>query len=169
MSEAEVRDPPVRDLMPEDVARGLAEGKILLVDVRELNETALERYPGAAIVPLSSFDPSQLPDPEGKQVVFACRSGRRSVTASQAAQAHGLHYDAHLDGGILAWKAAGLPTTGARKSASRSVTIRNAPAPTEPMASTTIGAVITGGASCGCASAAHRRSPPKVMNMTRDM
>ena len=70
----------------------------------------MERYPGAAIAPLSSFDPSQLPDPEGKQVVFACRAGRRSVTASQAAQAHGLHYDAHLAGGILAWKAAGLPT-----------------------------------------------------------
>jgi len=110
MAEAEVRDPPVRDLTPEDVARGLAEGKMLLVDIRELNETALERYPGAAIVPLSSFDPSQLPDPQGRQVVFACRSGRRSVTASQAAQAHGLHYDAHLAGGILAWKAAGLPT-----------------------------------------------------------
>ena len=110
MAEAELRDPPVRDLTPEDVARGLAEGKMLLVDVRELNETAVERYPGAAIVPLSSFDPSQLPDPEGKQVVFACRSGRRSVTASQAAQAQGLHYDAHLAGGILAWKAAGLPT-----------------------------------------------------------
>ena len=46
MAEAEVRDPPVRDLTPEDVARGLAEGKMLLVDVRELNETAVERYPG---------------------------------------------------------------------------------------------------------------------------
>jgi rhodanese-related sulfurtransferase len=107
---SEVRDPPVHDLTPEDVARGLAEGRMLLVDVRELNETAVERYPGAAIVPLSSFDPSQLPDPAGRQVVFACRSGRRSVTASQAAQAKGLRYDAHLAGGILAWKAAGLPT-----------------------------------------------------------
>ena len=62
------------------------------------------------IVPLSSFDPAELPDPQGKQVVFACRSGRRSVTASQSAQAHGLPYDSHLAGGILAWKAAGLPT-----------------------------------------------------------
>ena len=110
MAEAELRDPPVRDLTPEDVARGLDEGKMLLVDVRELNETALERYPGAAIVPLSSFDPSQLPDPEGKQVVFACRSGKRSVTASLAAQAGGLAYDKHLAGGIIGWKAAGLPT-----------------------------------------------------------
>jgi len=107
---SEVRDPPVRDLSPEEVARGLTEGKMLLVDVREPNETAVERYPGAAIVPLSAFDASQIPDPHGKQVVFACRSGKRSVTASQAAQSHGLPYDAHLAGGILAWKAAGLPT-----------------------------------------------------------
>jgi rhodanese-related sulfurtransferase len=103
-------DPPVHDLTPEDVAKGLTEGRMLLVDVRELNETAVERYPDAVIVPLSSFDPSQLPDPHGKQVVFACRSGRRSVTASQAAQAQGLPYDSHLAGGIMAWKAAGLPT-----------------------------------------------------------
>jgi len=106
----EPRDPPVEDLTPQDVARGLAEGTMLLVDVREPNETAVERYPGAVIVPLSSFDPRQIPDPHGKRVVFACRSGRRSVTASQAAQASGLPYDAHLAGGILAWKAAGLPT-----------------------------------------------------------
>jgi rhodanese-related sulfurtransferase len=105
----EVRDPPVRDLTPEDVARGLAEGRMLLVDVREPNETAVERYPGAAIVPLSAFDVAQIPDPQGREVVFACRSGRRSVMASQAAQAQGLPYDAHLAGGILAWKAAGLP------------------------------------------------------------
>jgi rhodanese-related sulfurtransferase len=43
-------------------------------------------------------------------VVFACRSGRRSVTASLAAQAAGKPYDSHLAGGILAWKAAGLPS-----------------------------------------------------------
>jgi len=107
---SEQRDPPVHDLTPEDVAKGLTEGTMLLVDVRELNETAVERYPGAAIVPLSTFDPSQIPDPEGRRVVFACRSGRRSVTAFQAAQAHWLPYDSHLAGGILAWKAAGLPT-----------------------------------------------------------
>jgi rhodanese-related sulfurtransferase len=107
---SELRDPPVRDLSPEEVARGLTEGKMLLVDVREPNEIAVERYPDAVVVPLSSFDPAQIPDPQGREVVFACRSGRRSVTASQAAQAKGLPYDAHLAGGILAWKAAGLPT-----------------------------------------------------------
>ena len=100
----------VHDLYPEEVAKGLAEGKILLVDVREPNETDVERYPEAVYMPMSEFDPSALPDPGGKQVVFACRSGNRSVTASLVAQHEGFPYTAHLAGGIKAWKQAGLPT-----------------------------------------------------------
>jgi rhodanese-related sulfurtransferase len=100
----------VRDLTPEEVAVGLRDGRMVLVDVREPNETAVERFPDAVIVPLSDFDASAIPDPQGKEVVFACRSGRRSVTASLAAQQHGFPYASHLAGGILAWKAAGLPT-----------------------------------------------------------
>ncbi len=107
---SDVTPPKVRDLSPEEVARGMREGRMLLVDVREPNETALESYPDAAHVPLSTFDPDAIPDPGEKQVVFACRSGKRSVTASLAAQERGYRYDAHLAGGIIAWKAAGLPT-----------------------------------------------------------
>jgi len=100
----------VHDLTPEEVVKGMAEGRYLLVDVREPNEVAAEAYPGAIVVPLSGFDPQDIPDPGSKQVVFACRSGKRSVTASLAAQAAGLAYDKHLAGGMLGWKAAGLPT-----------------------------------------------------------
>ena len=100
----------VKDLYPDEVAKGLTEGKILLVDVREPNETDVERYPEAVYMPMSEFDPAALPDPGGKQVVFACRSGNRSVTASLVAQTAGLPYNAHLAGGIKAWKEAGLPT-----------------------------------------------------------
>jgi len=100
----------VRDLTPQEVARGLQEGRILLVDVREPNETELEGFPDAVVVPLSAFDPAAIPEPAGREVVFACRSGRRSVTASLAAQEQGFAYGSHLAGGILAWKAAGLPT-----------------------------------------------------------
>jgi rhodanese-related sulfurtransferase len=100
----------VHDLTPEEVARGLTEGRMLLVDVREPNETGIESYPDAVHVPLSAFDPAAIPDPAGKQVVFACRSGKRSVTASLAAQERGYPYDSHLAGGIIGWKAAGLPT-----------------------------------------------------------
>jgi rhodanese-related sulfurtransferase len=100
----------VHDLTPQDVARGLAEGRMVLVDVREPHEIAAEAFPDAIDLPLSSFEPGAIPDPNGKQVVFACRSGRRSVTASLAAQEQGFPYDSHLAGGILGWKAAGLPT-----------------------------------------------------------
>ena len=103
-------DPRVHNLSPEEVARGLTEGRMLLIDVREPNEVAAEAYPDAVVIPLSSFDPAAIPDPQGKQVVFACRSGKRSVTASLAAQAAGLPYDKHLAGGIIGWKEAGLPT-----------------------------------------------------------
>jgi rhodanese-related sulfurtransferase len=100
----------VRDLTPEEVARGVQEGRMVLVDVREPNETAVERFPDAVLVPLSEFDPAAIPEPAGRDVVFACRSGRRSVTASLAAQEQGFAYGSHLAGGLLAWKAAGLPT-----------------------------------------------------------
>jgi rhodanese-related sulfurtransferase len=101
----------VTNLTPQEVAEGVRAGRMLLVDVREPNETAVESFPGAVVVPLSAFDPSAIPDPQGKEVVFACRSGRRSITASVAAQDAGYPYKSHMAGGILAWKQAGLPTT----------------------------------------------------------
>ena len=110
MSDEMPRADEVTNLTPEQVDAGLRAGRMLLVDVREPNETAMECYPDAVIVPLSVFDPSAIPDPQGKQVVFACRSGRRSITASVAAQDQGFPYKAHLAGGIIAWKAAGLST-----------------------------------------------------------
>ncbi len=100
----------VQDLTPEEVAQGIKDGKYLLVDVREPNEVEVEAYPDSVVVPLSTFDPAEIPDPAGKEIVFACRSGKRSVTASLAAQAAGLPYNQHLAGGIIGWKAAGLPT-----------------------------------------------------------
>ena len=80
MADEMPRADEVTNLTPEEVAIGLREGRMLLVDVREPNETSIESYPDAVIVPLSCFDPGAIPDPEGRQVVFACRSGRR-VTA----------------------------------------------------------------------------------------
>jgi rhodanese-related sulfurtransferase len=100
----------VTNLTPQEVAEGVRAGRMLLVDVREPNETAVESFPDAVVVPLSMFDAAEIPDPQGREVVFACRSGRRSITASVAAQDAGYPYKSHMAGGILAWKAAGLPT-----------------------------------------------------------
>jgi rhodanese-related sulfurtransferase len=100
----------VQNRTPEEVAKGMREGRILLVDVREDRETAVERIPGVLLLPLSTFDPTDIPDPQGREVVFTCGSGVRSVRASQIAQAEGFDYHAHLAGGLKAWKAAGYPS-----------------------------------------------------------
>jgi rhodanese-related sulfurtransferase len=100
----------VRNLTPEEVAAGLKTGHMLVIDVREPQETAQERIPGTVLAPLSQFDPLNLPDPQGRTVVFSCGSGVRSIKAAEIAQAAGLAYDAHLAGGLKAWKTAGLPT-----------------------------------------------------------
>src|SRR5258708_29733769 len=100
----------IRDLTPEEVAEGLAADKIMLIDVREPNETARERIGGALLAPLSQFDPIDLPDPQGRVVVFTSASGVRSIKAAEIAHAAGLPDDAHLAAAIKSWKPAGLPS-----------------------------------------------------------
>jgi rhodanese-related sulfurtransferase len=46
----------VRDLTPVEVARGLTEGTMVIVDVREPPEVSLERIAGSQFLPLSAFD-----------------------------------------------------------------------------------------------------------------
>ena len=99
----------VTDLTPAEVARGITEGTMMVVDVREPREIELERIAGSHFLPMSAFDPDNIPDPQGRTVVFACAVGMRSAKASEIAQAAGLPYAAHLAGGLKAWKAAGLP------------------------------------------------------------
>lgn len=111
MSEPNPFGGTITHLSPADVKQGLDDGTILLVDVREPNEIAAESIPGAVTFPLSRFDPGALPDPAGRRLVFSCRSGQRSQQAAAAAQRAGLGFEAHMKGGILAWKAAGFPVT----------------------------------------------------------
>lgn len=101
------------DLSPADVARKLDAHEILLVDVREPNEFAAERIPGALLYPLSTFDPAVLPGPGRETIVFQCGSGVRSAKALAAASGAGVKVVGHLAGGLKAWKEAGLPTVKA--------------------------------------------------------
>src|SRR4051794_41747659 len=90
-----VADHRVQDLTAQEVSKGIAEGRYLLVDVREPNEVAVGAYPDAGVVPLSAFDAQDIPDPEGRQGGFACRSGKRAITAAPAGQADGAGFDKH--------------------------------------------------------------------------
>ena len=96
-------------LDPTEVSRLLEAGKVLLIDVREPAEYAAERIQGALLCPLSTFDARVLPIDGARRVVFHCAGGRRSLTAAEKRLAAGSATAAHMDGGIAAWKAAGLP------------------------------------------------------------
>ncbi|MFG1360862.1 rhodanese-like domain-containing protein [Xanthobacter pseudotagetidis] len=98
----------ITHLSPEEVRAGLEDGTMLLVDVREPHEIQAERIPGAAVMPLSAFDPGALPDPAGRRLVFSCRSGQRSQRAAAIAQSVGLPYEEHMRGGIIGWRQAGF-------------------------------------------------------------
>jgi rhodanese-related sulfurtransferase len=99
----------VVDLDRDDVKRGLADGSILVVDVREPHEFAAGHIPGSVSRPLSTFDPGELPAEANRRVVFSCNSGVRSVRAIELAQAAGLDIDEHYRGGFKDWAAAGEP------------------------------------------------------------
>lgn len=98
----------VENVSIEELKQGLADGSILLVDVREPNEYAAGRIPGAKLNALQRFDPKALPSEPGKRVVLSCRSGKRSLDALALAQRAGRDdVRAHFPGGFQAWANAG--------------------------------------------------------------
>ena len=99
----------MENLTPDEVAHGLAEHAIVLIDVREPEEYAVERIHGALLYPLSSFDPAALPDAGARRLVLQCGSGMRSAKAMAKCIDAGVDVAGHLAGGIQAWKKAGLP------------------------------------------------------------
>lgn len=85
----------------------------ILIDVREDFEYADEYVDEAFHMPLSAFDLDGLPDHEGRFVVYTCASGKRTVrfAAQLKLAAAGAPEIYHLEGGLMAWKEAGLRVT----------------------------------------------------------
>jgi rhodanese-related sulfurtransferase len=94
---------------PPTLKRWLDEGRAELIDVREPMEHARERIAGARLAPLSVFDGADLAPGDRRVAVFHCRSGNRTAQAADRLLATGFDEVYHLDGGIEAWKGAGLP------------------------------------------------------------
>lgn len=94
---------------PETVAHWLVEGEVVLVDVRETREYDLEHIAGALLLPLSSFEAEVFPVLTDKPVVLHCAIGKRSAAAAKMLIKAGHRRVSHMEGGLTAWKAAGLP------------------------------------------------------------
>jgi rhodanese-related sulfurtransferase len=88
----------------------IEEDVVLLVDVREPSEHAGEHISGSLLLPLSKFDPLQLPHNPDKKLVLYCRTSNRSQQAAQKLLAAGHPEVTHLSGGMGDWKEQGLPT-----------------------------------------------------------
>jgi rhodanese-related sulfurtransferase len=103
-------------ITPDEAARLLREGGATLVDVREPDEHARERIPGARNLPLSRLEEAELAVHQGKPVLFHCRSGARTAgNADRLAAKAGLCEAYVVEGGLEAWKRAGLPVAEDRR------------------------------------------------------
>jgi rhodanese-related sulfurtransferase len=86
----------------EMVQSGAAYG----IDVREIDEWDAGHCDLFTLNALSTFNADVLPT--DKPIIFICRSDKRSGKACDAVEPTGLKVF-NMEGGMLAWQAAGLP------------------------------------------------------------
>ncbi len=91
-------------------AQGMVKQGALLLDVREPDEFATEHAPTAQLIPLEQFSArmQEVAAYKDKPVIVMCRTGRRSAKAAQLLQDAGFSQVSSVEGGIEAWKKAGL-------------------------------------------------------------
>lgn len=94
----------------------LNNNEAVLVDVREPAEYAAENITGATLLPLGSLSKAALPPCAGKKLVIHCRKGGRGGSACEKLLAEDPALDIYnLEGGIEAWRAAGLTVASSGK------------------------------------------------------
>ena len=80
-----------------------ASARPVIVDVREPQEFRVAHLPGAINIPVRELSARINEIASAGAVVFVCRSGARSLTASGIAHRSGIAAPRHLEGGLLAW------------------------------------------------------------------
>lgn len=103
----------IREIEPITLSEWLRENRAALFDVREPDEFAATRIPGARSAPLSHFDPAAIRAEPGQTLVVNCKGGRRSLEAASRLAAAGCAV-CSLKGGLDAWTKAGLPVDTGR-------------------------------------------------------
>ncbi len=95
---------------PQQALDLVTSGAAYGIDVREQYEWDAGHFDQFKLNPMSEFDLSAVPT--DKPIIFICRSGNRSGQVCNALAQSGLEI-MNLDGGMLAWQAAGLPMSAA--------------------------------------------------------
>jgi rhodanese-related sulfurtransferase len=99
-----------KTLAPAEAGQAHRDGDLVLVDVRQSQEWRSGVVPGALRIPLHELSHRIGELPSEGRVAFVCRSGHRSLLAARQARRRGIDV-ASVKGGMIAWSAAGLPTS----------------------------------------------------------
>ena len=107
----------IRSVSPKDAWSRAQDGAATLVDIRDVRELDREgRIPGARHAPRGMLE--FWLDPESpyhkawmleRPLILFCASSWRSALAAKALKEMGLDTIAEVDGGLTAWRDAGLP------------------------------------------------------------
>lgn len=104
----------IENLRPHELAAELAtrsRSDVVLVDVRSRDECEGGAIDGAINLPRGTIE-SSIGSHAGvdRRIVLYCGTGDRSALAAACLYDLGYHDVAHLDGGLIAWRAAGFAT-----------------------------------------------------------
>jgi rhodanese-related sulfurtransferase len=101
----------LKTISPARAAELMRQGAVL-IDIREADEHARERIPGARHHALSRINAESPARPGDDVLVFHCRSGARTKGNTARLSATSRNCETYiLEGGLDAWKKAGLPVT----------------------------------------------------------
>jgi rhodanese-related sulfurtransferase len=100
---------PFGRLSPGEANDRVASGELKIVDVREQWEYARDHIPNAKLTPLGQIIARPQDVITSDNVVFVCEVGQRSAVAAEMAAALGMQHVFNLEGGMQAWRTAGLP------------------------------------------------------------
>lgn len=81
----------------------------VILDVREFPEYAAGSIPGSRLCPLSTLEQAAASWDKSTPLLLVCRTGKRAAQAAGILQRLGFQNVCLLQGGLEAWKAAGLP------------------------------------------------------------
>jgi rhodanese-related sulfurtransferase len=100
----------IKTLSPHEADQLIKSELAILIDVRELEEVAMEYIQDSIHIPLAKIHADNLYEYEDKMIIMQCRSGIRSATACEIIQAQSVDLTVYnLAGGIIEWKKQLLP------------------------------------------------------------
>jgi sulfur dioxygenase len=101
----------VKHITPLNALAEIQNGTSIMIDVREEPEFKHEFIPlnGVLYFPMSAIVEQLQNIPAGKPIIVICNAGVRSSKVVNLLNRNGFVNSANLDGGIIKWKALGLP------------------------------------------------------------